>query len=121
MARLPPDEDKEAVVARNLRAARRAAGLTQAELAEAVGITNESLSRAERGTILPTVRTLSRLATVLGTTLDALAGRVPPALGEGPPSTADARRMRLQRHLAALDDRTVARLLALVELLPRKR
>jgi transcriptional regulator with XRE-family HTH domain len=120
MKRRAPEEETEAIVARNLRAARIAAGMTQAQLAEAIGVTNESLSRAERGTILPTVRTLARAATVLGTSIDALAGRVPVA-SKSAPSSGDARRIRLQRLVAVLDDRAVRRLLGLVELLPRER
>jgi uncharacterized protein len=51
---------------RALIAARRAAGLTQAELAAKVGTTQSAIARLEGGAITPTVETLCRLADVLG-------------------------------------------------------
>jgi uncharacterized protein len=51
---------------RALIAARRAAGLTQAELAARVGTTQSAIARLEGGAITPTVETLCRLADVLG-------------------------------------------------------
>jgi predicted nucleotidyltransferase len=51
---------------RALIAARRAAGLTQAELAARVGTTQSAIARLESGAITPTVETLCRLSDVLG-------------------------------------------------------
>jgi transcriptional regulator with XRE-family HTH domain len=51
---------------RALIAARLAAGLTQAELAQMLGTTQSAIARLESGTITPTVDTLCRLADVLG-------------------------------------------------------
>jgi predicted nucleotidyltransferase len=56
-----PEEHRQALIA-----ARRAAGLTQAELAAKVGTTQSAITRLEGGTITPTVDTLCRLADVLG-------------------------------------------------------
>lgn len=42
------------------------AGLTQAQVAEILGVTNEAVSRMERGTIMPTVARLIRLAEIFG-------------------------------------------------------
>lgn len=51
---------------RALAAARRAAGLTQAELAAKLGTTQSAIARLERGEVAPTITTLSRLADTLG-------------------------------------------------------
>ena len=116
--------ESENIVGTNIRAARLARSMTQAELSESIGITIESLSRAERGTILPTVNTLGRLATVLGTSIDALAGRT---IGRSAASAArsarpagDPDRARLQRIVDDLDKKAVKKLIAIAELLPHK-
>lgn len=54
-------------IGQRLRARREAQGLTQAELAERVGITDNYLSAVERGVKLPTLPTLDALATALDT------------------------------------------------------
>ena len=56
-----------------MAAARRRAGLTQAELAEASGVTDETISRIERGRYEPAVSTLIQLADALDTGIDQLA------------------------------------------------
>jgi len=96
---------------------RLAHGLTQAELAEAVGLTIESLSRAERGTILPTVNTLGRLATALGTTIDALAGRERISVDSTRARRREPERRKLLTLVETLDMMAVRRLLAVVEML----
>ncbi len=59
-------------LARALRARRFAQSLTQAELAETVGISLEAYSRLERAQALPSFPTLMRVCEVLGTTPNAL-------------------------------------------------
>ena len=49
-----------------LKVARVAAGLLQAELADAAGVTELQVSRLERGMCDPRLRTAQRLAAVLG-------------------------------------------------------
>ena len=56
------------------RAARVRTGLTQADVAERVGISAEVYGRLERGTMLPSVGTLRKLCRALGTTADGLLG-----------------------------------------------
>ncbi len=63
-----------ATFAEELRAARRALGWTQAELAEHVGIAVEVCGRLERGRTLPRADTLVRLAAALRVTTDELLG-----------------------------------------------
>jgi transcriptional regulator with XRE-family HTH domain len=57
------------------RAARaRQAGLTQADVAERVGIATEVYGRIERGAMLPSVETLRKLCAVLRASADELLG-----------------------------------------------
>ncbi len=49
-----------------MRALRNQAGLTQAEVAEAVGIAPESMSRIERGRLGPSTDLVTRLAKAIG-------------------------------------------------------
>ena len=52
-----------------VRAARRRAGVSQAELAERAGTSQPSIARLEKGQVSPTVITLDRIARALGTDL----------------------------------------------------
>jgi transcriptional regulator with XRE-family HTH domain len=54
------------VFASNLRHHRKAKGLRQAELAEAVGVSVEMISKVERGVASPSFQTVEKLADVLG-------------------------------------------------------
>lgn len=55
-----------------LRAARKAAGMTQAELAEAIGCRQKDISRWEAGTHEPGALTLKKMAQALGCSMDDL-------------------------------------------------
>ena len=59
-------------VAGRLKRLRAAVRMTQAELAVAAGVTDETVSRAERGAFEPSLSTLVAVATVLQAPLDAL-------------------------------------------------
>ncbi|MEN9476924.1 MAG: hypothetical protein RLZZ298_999 [Pseudomonadota bacterium] len=56
-------------VARNIGERRRALNLTQAQLAERLGVDTETLSRFERGKHVPTLKNMIRLAGLLQTTV----------------------------------------------------
>jgi transcriptional regulator with XRE-family HTH domain len=64
--------------ARMLKAARRRAGVTQRELAQASGVPQPSIARIERGTTIPRVDTFVRLLRASGQDVS-----VEPRLGEG--------------------------------------
>lgn len=53
---------------RNLATRRKALGLTQAVVAERLGVDTETLSRFERGKHVPSLLTLERLAAILSST-----------------------------------------------------
>ncbi len=55
-----------------MKAARVAKGLTQQDLADAVGVTRQTVVAIERGDYNPTVRLCIEICRVLGTTLDGL-------------------------------------------------
>lgn len=65
---------ESADVGERIRAARDARGLSQAELAAAVGVKQQSISKIEGGGGI-TLPVLARLAEALDTTTDALLGR----------------------------------------------
>ena len=60
--------DMRALVGRNVRKARLAKGLTQEQLADLSGFSQQYLSDLERGRRNPTVVTLWEIAQVLGVT-----------------------------------------------------
>lgn len=57
---------------RELHAARRRLGLTQAQVAQAVGFVPAAYGRVERGNVLPSVDKLWRLCALLGVSSDTL-------------------------------------------------
>ena len=63
---------------RNIAARRKVLGLTQASVAERLGVDTETLSRFERGKHVPSLQTLERLAHALGSTCADLLAQTPP-------------------------------------------
>jgi putative transcriptional regulator len=61
---MPPDESRDDV-RNNVRAERAQRGLTQQALAEAVGLTRQSIISIEKGRFVPSVRTALLLAHAL--------------------------------------------------------
>ena len=55
-----------------LKAARAALGLTQQDLAEAVGVTRQTIVAIERGDYNPTIKLCVEICKALGKTLDEL-------------------------------------------------
>lgn len=56
----------------NLKKLRERKGISQAELAQLVGVSQAAIAQFELGTSLPNVKTAVRLAKVLGTTCEEL-------------------------------------------------
>jgi transcriptional regulator with XRE-family HTH domain len=77
-----------AIIGASVRAARQRLDLTQADVAERVGIATEVYGRLERGHMLPSVKTLRRLCLVLNCSSDVLLGvasvEKPVAVAEDP-------------------------------------
>ncbi len=55
-----------------LKAARAVAGLTQADLADKVGVTRKTINTVENGVFVPSTVLSLKLARALGTTVEAL-------------------------------------------------
>lgn len=60
------------VLGRNIAALRKAHGMTQSELAEALGVEPLTVSRFERGVNLPTLPRLEQIADLLGASVGAM-------------------------------------------------
>jgi transcriptional regulator with XRE-family HTH domain len=67
-----PEQAKGGDFGQRVAAARRAAGMTQAGLADAVGVHISHIHRIEAGSSQPTVDVLKRLAEALHTSIDLL-------------------------------------------------
>ena len=64
----------EKTVSQKIIELRKAAGLTQEQLGERLGISGQAVSKWERGEAMPDIMILSDLCDALGTTLDSLLG-----------------------------------------------
>jgi transcriptional regulator with XRE-family HTH domain len=103
-------------VGARIRAFRKAAGLTQSELAEAVGIEPESVNRIENAKLNPSSQTLHRVARSLGIKLADLLNDDAPVQAPKPYLTPARRRfLRLAENLT--DDQVEALTKAMESLL----
>jgi transcriptional regulator with XRE-family HTH domain len=104
-------------VGQRVKALRQAQELTQSALAEAAGVTDETISRLERGTYEPAVSTLVLVAEALGTTLDLLVHErmtdVMRNVGPATPKTLLIR--RIDERLESLDVPTLRALAKVVD------
>ncbi|MBJ6760198.1 helix-turn-helix transcriptional regulator [Myxococcaceae bacterium JPH2] len=100
------------IIGNAVRAARQRLELTQADVAERVGIATEVYGRLERGHMLPSVRTLRKLCLVLNASSDVLLGLSAtttvegsaPQLAEDPPEYRERPEVRrLMRTVRKLD------------------
>jgi transcriptional regulator with XRE-family HTH domain len=111
--------ESPAELAKRVAAARLHAGLTQAELAEASGVTDETISRIERGRYEPAVSTLFRLAEALDISLDQLAGETDrPRAAARPRARLSPLVRRLHARIDLLPPDAQRALLAIAERLP---
>ena len=69
----------------NIQATRQAAGLTQEQLAEAVGVSRQTVTKWESGETSPDLEHAAALADALGCTVDALANFDSAGTGIGAP------------------------------------
>lgn len=120
----PPRSKREAkqrlskVLGDEAREARQKLGLTQADVAERIGVATEVYGRLERGLLMPSVPTLRRLCVALRLPADSLLGlgaaqlpawtELPP-----PPERDEPQLRRLLRHVRKLSP-TQLRALSLV-------
>jgi transcriptional regulator with XRE-family HTH domain len=124
MSRRSPQHDGsaesllQATLARNLRAARKRKGLTQAKTAEAIGVSTHGYGNFENARRWPSLETLREICNVLDVSADTLLGiaqgEIAPVVPTGDPPT--VRRLLGQlRQASRSTRRLVAMLLAEVE------
>jgi transcriptional regulator with XRE-family HTH domain len=80
-----------------IAAARKAAGLTQTQLAEQLGIAQQTLAHYEAGRLRVAVALLSPLARALGVSTEALLGEQAPPAKRGPAPKLQQQMERIQR------------------------
>ncbi|MCP2039897.1 transcriptional regulator with XRE-family HTH domain [Neisseria sp. HSC-16F19] len=101
------DSELGANIGKTLAKYRMLAGLTQAQVAEILNVSNDAVSRMERGGIMPTVARLIKLAEIFGCEVSDL-------LTESSP-LADDQARRLSALLARLDEEGRMELMDMVE------
>ena len=69
------DKSRNEIIAENLAMYRKLHGLTQSELAEAIGYSNKSVSKWERGDGMPDILLLLSLSEIYGITVSELIGQ----------------------------------------------
>lgn len=109
MSRDIQDEERRRRFARNLRAARERARLTQVGVAAKLGMNDEVYARYERAKMWPGIDKLGRLCEILDCSADSLLGtdEVAPAPAEPPPDDDSPAVRRLLRRLRKARPRTV--------------
>ena len=90
---MPTLEQQRKRLGQRLQEARRAHGLAQVDLAAAIEGSAESVSRAERGLLTPSLWVLLRMCDVYGMTLDELVGAAKPPPRERHTASAKAARL----------------------------
>lgn len=93
---------------KNLRVLRLQSGVTQRELAEAIGVSQQSINKYENHNIEPDIETMKRLADFFQTSIDYLVGHTLAAPG----LTAEEARLLLQyRRLSSKQQSCVLQIL----------
>ena len=111
---MPRQKESPSVFGARLIAARRARGVTQTQLANAIGSTQRAISYYEAEGGNPPMEVAAKLATALGTTADELLGIATPDTDATPDTTDERRLWRRFRQLLNLpekDRRAVLRML----------
>ncbi|MCR5681029.1 MAG: helix-turn-helix domain-containing protein, partial [Clostridiales bacterium] len=62
------------VIGQKIAELRKEKGMTQAELAEALGVTHQAVSQWERSETFPDILTLPKIAEIFGESINALLG-----------------------------------------------
>ena len=104
---LRTDDELSKNIGRAIAKNRQLAGLTQAQVAEILEISNDAVSRMERGKIMPTVARLMQMADIFGCeTADLLTQSSVLAIDQS---------RRIQQLLAQLDEKERVELLDIIE------
>lgn len=71
-------------VVENLRKLRTSRGISQQQLADVIGTSQQSINKYENHSVEPDIRTLTKIADYFGTTIDYLVGHIPRSAREQP-------------------------------------
>lgn len=104
--------------AERLRKARKTRGLTQARVAELLEISPRVYNRWERGTSVPKLDTVVKIAELLEVTVDALVGRT--ELGDGVPRIRNPKLHELYSEIDQLTDEDQQALVILLDSLVKR-
>ncbi len=69
------NKDLKLLISSNIRIARERKKMTQAELAEALGVTSASVSSYEKGGSVPSLPVIYKISSILGVSIDWLCGK----------------------------------------------
>ena len=111
---MPQQKESPSVFGTRLIAARRTRGVTQTQLAQAIGSTQRAISYYEAEGGNPPMEVAAKIAKALGTTADDLLGLIETAEPATPETTDERRLWRRFRQLLSLpekDRRAVLRML----------
>lgn len=106
-----------AAFAERLKTLRESRKLTQTRLAELIGVNSRAYNRWERGTFVPQLDTLVKIADVLNVTLDELTGRTTTV---HEPAVHNAKLYALLREVDALPDVDQQALIILMDSLVKR-
>jgi transcriptional regulator with XRE-family HTH domain len=114
LIRMPRQKESPSVFGTRMIAARKARGITQTQLAHAIGSTQRAISYYEAEGGNPPMEVAAKIAKALGTTADDLLGLLDTAENHAPETTDERRLWRRFRQLLSLpekDRRAVLRML----------
>ena len=105
-------------IGEQIRRYRREQDLTQAELADRVGINKQNISRYESGRVEPRKTTLRKLAEVFGISIDELMGTIAPANDDAVPQ--DPKLLKLIGEVEKLPEKDKEALIRLITIVIRE-
>lgn len=101
------DKHLSLAIGQSISKKRLSKGLTQAQVAEKIGVSNDAISRMERGTIMPTIKRLNQLATLFDCQTAELLQQSSPLISD--------QSQYVYELLAQLDDTDRLKLIAIIE------
>ena len=113
-----PEDTAElrATIGGRCRARRIAMGMTQKQAAQAIGITTEFYARNERGNCLPSIETITGMATAFDVSVDHLLGIDKPSVPMAPASYESSRDIEFVTNRAREDPELTRVLIAILKM-----
>ena len=104
----------------NLKQLRKESAISQQKLADAIGVSQQSINQYENHSVEPDISVLCRMADYFGTSIDYIVGRtdnpMPIEMLRGEDATAEERRLQHNfRHLSLREREMALRLIAVLK------